>query len=64
MTAIIALNGGIMRFVLLALISLVILVGCTTQPIRDTMLICKQLCRGDVSTYQDDTVNCACKERK
>ena len=53
-----------MRFVLLALISLVILIGCTTQPVRDTMLICKQLCRGDVSTYQDDTVNCACKERK
>ncbi len=50
-------------------VSLILLffIGCATTPVslnsKDTMLTCKQLCRGDVRSYTDDTIECACQDR-
>lgn len=39
-----------------------LLVGCAHTPdSRDFISYCKVACRGQVTHYQDDTVDCVCK---
>lgn len=47
----------------IALIFLIIMLvtnGCATS--MTTMAECKKICRGSVQHYQDDTIECGCKE--
>lgn len=38
--------------------------GCSSKQVNpsvETMKLCKTVCRGGVTVYQDDTITCNCK---
>lgn len=55
--------GDIMRYIL-GVTLLILIVGCSTAApttSKDYLSMCKSACRGSVLHYQDDSIDCSCK---